>query len=79
MCSLSKPDSVDTVSRIARVDKKDICYLTGLFEAYEGLAVIRTIDAQKGLLAFWISPEFTRDVLTISRHLMEEMEFAWID
>jgi hypothetical protein len=40
---------------------------------YEGLAIVRTVDAKQGLVALLVAPAFYRTVLDIIRALSEEM------
>ena len=55
------------------VDKKDIAYLTGLFEAYDELAVVRTLDQSRGLIELLISPDYIDDVNRLVDSLQREL------
>lgn len=35
----------------------EIGYVTSLVEAYEGIALVRTLDRARGILELWIMPE----------------------
>ncbi len=72
-----KEHNFNTITKIIRIDKRDVCYLSNLFEAYEGLAVIRTLDPKKGVLAMWISSCFYEDVISILSGLKTEMQVEW--
>ncbi len=54
--SIPKYNSGDTITYQVTVKPEEICYIQGLMEAYEGIAAIRTRDAQKALIEFWVSP-----------------------
>ena len=45
-----------TVSRYYRVDRRRINLIKFIFEAYEGLAVVTTLDADAGLIVLSIAP-----------------------
>lgn len=62
-----------TITKTIKISKKDICYVSHIFEAYEGLAILRTLDAGNGVLAVWISTCFFEDVMTIINELKKEI------
>ncbi|MFW6081660.1 MAG: DUF4911 domain-containing protein [Desulfosalsimonas sp.] len=39
-----------------RIERREICFFKYLFEAYEGIAVLETIDAKKGHVALHTAP-----------------------
>lgn len=45
----------------AQVDPSKIGLLVSLIEAYDGLAVLRTKDAVRGIVEFWISRMMQQD------------------
>ena len=47
---------METNRHLLRVDRKDIVYLRGTIEAYDGMAVVSTIDPQEALLEVHVSP-----------------------
>ena len=48
----------DSIQWQVEVDKKDIAYIVSIFEGYDNLAVVRTIDPSGGLIELMISPDF---------------------
>jgi hypothetical protein len=62
-----------TVKRIYRVDRREIAFLRFVFEAYDGLAVIKTLDAIKGTVVFRIAPGCERDVELILADLQKDI------
>lgn len=46
-----------TVRQYYRVDRRRISLIKFIFEAYEGLAVVTTLDAGAGLIVLSIAPE----------------------
>lgn len=47
---------MQTKRRYYRVDRRQISMLRFIFEAYEGIAVVTTIDAAKGIVVLAIAP-----------------------
>lgn len=45
-----------TVKRYYRVDRGQIHFLKFILEGYDGVAVLRTLDSQKGLVVLQIGP-----------------------
>ncbi|MFW5908653.1 MAG: DUF4911 domain-containing protein [Desulfosalsimonas sp.] len=45
-----------TVCRNLRIERREICFFKYLFEAYEGIAVLETIDAKKGHISLHTAP-----------------------
>ena len=62
-----------------QADAKYISYLNGVFEGYEWLAVIRTIDPAKGVVEFISSPDLEKDLRQILGNLSKEMGLKILD
>ena len=45
-----------TTERFFRIHRRDIAFVKFIFEAYEGIAILTTIDAKSGLVALAIPP-----------------------
>jgi hypothetical protein len=52
-----------------RVDRKRISLLKFIFEAYEGLAVVSTLDASTGLIVLAVAPHCT----DMARRVMDDL------
>ncbi len=63
----------DSIQWRFEVDKKDIAYIVSVFEAYENLAVVRTLDPSRGLIELMISPDYLDDTQRLIDHLAEEI------
>ncbi|MEJ5299833.1 MAG: DUF4911 domain-containing protein [Thermodesulforhabdaceae bacterium] len=50
-----------SVERYYRVHPEDICYLTFTLEAYEGLAVVTTVDKDACIVRIHIAPGWEDD------------------
>lgn len=46
----------EAVQRYYKVHPEDICYLTFTLEAYEGLAIVTTVDKEAGIIRVHIAP-----------------------
>lgn len=55
-----------TISRLIKVDRREIIYLRYTIESYDGMAVVRTADPGAGILELLIVPgceEFISELL----------------
>ena len=59
----------ETIRRYYRVDRREIAFLRFVFEAYEGLAIIETLNPESGDIVFYIAPGCESDVDMILRDL----------
>ena len=59
----------DSIQWQIEVDKKDIAYIVSIFDGYDNLAVVRTLDASRGLIELIISHDYLED----TRHLVEAL------
>ncbi|MDH5790437.1 MAG: DUF4911 domain-containing protein, partial [Nitrospinota bacterium] len=66
------PTHTDSVQWILEVDKCDIAYIVGLFDAYDDFAVVRTLDASRGHIELMMSPDYVGEVAKLVEHLSEE-------
>ena len=65
----------DSIRWQIEVDKKDIAYIVSIFEGYDYLAVVRTIDPARGLIELMISPDFLEDTQKLTEALAKEIPF----
>ena len=65
----------DSIQWQVEVDKKDIAYIVSIFEGYDYLAVVRTIDPSRGLIELMISPDFLKDTVKLTEALAREIPF----
>jgi len=64
---------MDTYCVLVRVERHDIGLLCSLMAGYEGLAIVRTVDPQQGLVELLVAPAFYMTVLDIMQSLSQEM------
>ncbi|MBT3365586.1 MAG: DUF4911 domain-containing protein [Nitrospina sp.] len=65
----------DSIQWQIEVDKKDIAYIVSIFEGYDNLAVVRTVDASRGIIELMISPDYLEDTRRLVQSLSEEIPF----
>jgi hypothetical protein len=61
-----------------RIDRREIHYLKFILEGYDGLAVMRTVDSQAGLVVLYMPPGCEKDVNAILDDLKNHIRIeAW--
>jgi hypothetical protein len=63
----------DSVQWILEVNKSDIAYIVGLFDAYDEFAVVRTLDPSRGHIELMMSPDYIDEVAQLVDRLSEEI------
>ena len=63
----------DSVQWILEVDKRDIAYIVGLFDAYDDFAVVRTLDPARGHIELMMSPDYVDEVAKLVERLANEI------
>ena len=68
-----------TIQRYFRIQRKNIAFIKFILEAYDGMAVMRTLDPREGVVELIIAPDFEREVNEILDNLRSEFEVQPID
>jgi len=80
---VSTPNTIskhkDSIQWRIEVNKKDIAYIVSIFEGYDHIAVVRTIDPSCGLIELMISPDFLEDTRKLTEALAKEIPFRLIN
>ena len=63
----------DSIQWQIEVDKKDIAYIVSIFDGYENLAVVRTLDSSRGLIELLVSPNYLEDTRKLIDALSKEI------
>lgn len=63
---------MDTISLFIQIPPREIAYLNFVFESYEGVAAIRTIDPREGVVELMVSPHYQEETREILKSLAEE-------
>jgi hypothetical protein len=71
--------SNEIVKKVLKLNRKDISYIKFLFEGYEGLGVVTTIDKSKSLIEISMMPDFVSDINEILDTLRDEINFQEVD
>ncbi len=59
----------ETVKQHYRVDRRKIAFIRFICEAYDGIATVKTLDPEAGLIEFQIAPGCEQDVAVILEDL----------
>ena len=60
---------MDVVRLQIQVQRRDIAFLCNLVGSYEGLGIIRTVDAAQGVVEIMIAPAFRETALALLDNL----------
>lgn len=61
-----------TQRRLYRVDRKAVCFIKFIFDAYDGIAVVETIEPQAACIALHIAPGCEAEVECLLADLRRE-------
>ena len=59
------------------VDRKDIVFFQGLFESYEGVGTVRTMEKSTGLVTILSTPDMLQTVVEILSSLPAEVSWRF--
>ena len=62
---------MDTIFLLIQIPPHEIAYLNFVFESYEGVAAVRTIDPRKGIVELMASPHYQEEIREILKDLAE--------
>ena len=63
----------DSIQWLLEVDKKEIAYIVSVFEGYDNLAVVRTVDPLQSIIELIISPDYLEDTRQLINALSKEV------
>ena len=61
------------IYRYFKIDQRHIAFLQYTIEAYEHLAVLRTVDPHEGIVELIIAPDFVKESEELLRGLRKEI------
>jgi hypothetical protein len=64
---------LETVRTYFRVDRREIAFLRFIFEGYDGVAFVSTVDRQAGLVRICTAPGCEKEVAGILEALSAEL------
>jgi hypothetical protein len=62
---------MDVVQLVMQVRRRDIAFLCNLVGSYEGLGIIRTLDAAQGIVEMMVAPAFYDTTLALLHDLAQ--------
>jgi hypothetical protein len=65
--------SDESVKRYYRVDRREIAFIKFILEAYDGLAMLETLDPTAGMVVFHIAPGCEAEVNAVLQDLKREI------
>jgi hypothetical protein len=63
----------ETIKQRYRVDRRKIAFIRFILEAYDGLAIITTLDPEAGLVEFQIAPGCEQDMALLLQDLKRDI------
>ena len=63
--------ALKTIKKYFRIERREICFLKFIIEAYDGIAVLTTIDPAKGIVVINIAPGCEEEVEMIIKDLKQ--------
>lgn len=66
-------DISESIQKCYRIDRRQIYFLRFILEGYDGIALIRTLDPEKGIVIVYIAPGCEDDVKMVLEDLSKEM------
>ena len=64
---------LETIKKYYQIDRREISFLKFILEAYDGLAVLTTVDSEKGIVVLNIAPGCEADVEMILQDLKKNV------
>ncbi|MBT8374495.1 MAG: DUF4911 domain-containing protein [Deltaproteobacteria bacterium] len=69
---------IESIKKYYRVDRREISFLKFILEAYDGLAILTTVDSKKGIVVINIAPGCEADVKMILQDLKQNVMIEYI-
>ena len=73
MVQFTSSSKLETIKKFLRVDRREICFIKFILEAYDGIATMTTIDAHQGVVMLRIAPGCEGDVEAVFQGLKKDM------
>ena len=64
---------LQTVTKYLRIDRREIAFLKFIIEAYDGIAVVSTVDPMAGIVKLGIAPGCEADVEMVLQDLKKDV------
>ena len=63
----------DSIQWLLEVNKKEIAYIVSVFEGYDNLAIVRTVDSEQSIIELINSPDYLEDTSQLVHALSKEV------
>jgi hypothetical protein len=70
---------METTRLLLQAPRRNIVLLRGIIEGYEGVAILRTVNATQGLLELLVAPAFHDTVRDLLHALTHDMDLYVFD
>jgi len=70
---------MESIKKYYRIDHREIYFLKFIIEAYDGIAVVTTIDKNSGIISIQISPGCEGDVDMVINELKKDIMIKHIN
>jgi hypothetical protein len=70
---------METVRLLLQAPRQNIVLLRGIIEGYEGVAILRTVNAAQGLLELLVAPAFRDTMFNLLHALAHDMNLYILD
>ena len=64
---------MDTLKKYYRIDRRNISFIRFIFEGYDGIALVTTINAAEGLVRLSIAPGCLEEVESVIKKLQKKV------
>lgn len=64
---------MNTISKSYLIDRKSVCFIKFIFEAYDGIAVVETIEPATAKIVLHIAPGCESDVENVLDELRKQI------
>ena len=72
-------NQTDSIQWLLEVDKTEITYIVSIFEGYDNLAIVRTVDSSKSIIELMISPDYLEDTKQLIDALSQKIYLRKIE
>jgi hypothetical protein len=69
---------MDTINLLIQIPPREIAFLTFILESYEGVASMRTVDPEKGIVELMVPPHQKEEIKKILESLRSEFPIYYL-
>ncbi len=72
---MNKPQQTNLITIYLRIQREDIALVKFIFESYEGIGIVRTVDKKKATVVILVVPDFIIQARAILDSLREHLDW----